>query len=53
MDIDDMDNVVGGGDIDDMDQQEEAVDIDDIGNNKGATSGSDNIFATGKYVVMD
>lgn len=47
MDIDDMEeeNVIGG-----EEKQEEAVDIDDIDNNE---AGNTNIFATGKYVVMN
>ena len=47
MDIDDMDNIIDGGEENDQ----EAVDIDDIGNRVEANS--DNIFATGKYLVVD
>jgi len=43
----DMDNIIDGGET----NEQEAVDIDDIGNKNEANS--DNIFATGKYVVMD
>ena len=48
MDIDDVADIV---DMDDNNDQQEAVDIDDIDNNQNTNS--DNIFATGKYVVMD
>jgi ubiquitin-like-conjugating enzyme ATG3 len=49
MDIDDIDNVID--DAGNQDEQQEAVDIDDIDNKQEGDS--DNIFATGKYIVRN
>ena len=51
VDIDDIGNVVDGGEAE-LDQNQEAVDIDDIAANQTSDKNT-NIFASGQYVVMN